>query len=196
MIQITPRQHLINIGHTIIAEKGFSNVGINEILQTANISKGSFYHYFKSKELFGQALLENYFENYLKNLDGLFQNKQHNAAFRFMSYWEQWAQQECQNHLSQRCLTVKLTAEVSDLSEGMRATLKMGSIRVIERYTTIIHQGIKDGSLTPTLPSEHISLVLYEIWLGASLVTKIRRDRTAMDVALLVTKQLLQIKTN
>lgn len=59
------RQHILNIAKPIMLRKGFSAVGLNEILAAAGIPKGSFYHYFGSKEAFGEALLESYFEGYL-----------------------------------------------------------------------------------------------------------------------------------
>src|SRR5690242_1088215 len=63
------RQHLLDTGHRMMAEKGFTSVGLNEILQTAGVPKGSFYHYFKSKELYGQALLADYFVGYLADME-------------------------------------------------------------------------------------------------------------------------------
>ena len=56
------RQHILETGQRIIVGKGFASVGLNEILTTAGVPKGSFYHYFESKEQYGQALLENHFE--------------------------------------------------------------------------------------------------------------------------------------
>ncbi len=50
------RQSILDIAKPIILGKGFSAVGLNEILGAADVPKGSFYHYFKSKELFGEAL--------------------------------------------------------------------------------------------------------------------------------------------
>ena len=67
------RQHILETGHRIIAGKGFSSVGLNEILKTAGVPKGSFYHYFGSKERFGEALLAQYLERYLAQLDALLQ---------------------------------------------------------------------------------------------------------------------------
>ena len=52
------RQHILDTGRSIILGKGFSAVGLNEILATAQVPKGSFYHYFKSKEVFGEAMVE------------------------------------------------------------------------------------------------------------------------------------------
>ena len=44
------RQHILETGQRIIVGKGFASVGLNEILTTAGVPKGSFYHYFASKE--------------------------------------------------------------------------------------------------------------------------------------------------
>ena len=52
------REKILATGQRIIAGKGFSGVGINEILATVGVPKGSFYHYFGSKEAFGEAMLE------------------------------------------------------------------------------------------------------------------------------------------
>ncbi|MEQ5055318.1 TetR/AcrR family transcriptional regulator [Klebsiella michiganensis] len=37
------RKHILNTAYGIIAEKGFSGVGINEILTASGVPKGSFY---------------------------------------------------------------------------------------------------------------------------------------------------------
>ena len=50
------RQHILDTAKPIILGKGFSAVGLSELLAVAGVPKGSFYHYFKSKELFGEAL--------------------------------------------------------------------------------------------------------------------------------------------
>ena len=47
------RRELIQAGLALLTEKGYSSVGIDQILRSVNVPKGSFYHYFKSKEAFG-----------------------------------------------------------------------------------------------------------------------------------------------
>jgi TetR/AcrR family transcriptional repressor of nem operon len=66
------RQHILETGQRIIVGKGFASVGLNEILSSAGVPKGSFYHYFASKEQYGEALLQEYFARYLSDLDALF----------------------------------------------------------------------------------------------------------------------------
>ena len=63
------KHHILRCGERLIAAKGFVGVGLAEILAAAGVPKGSFYHYFGSKERFGEALLAQYLERYLAQLD-------------------------------------------------------------------------------------------------------------------------------
>lgn len=47
------REELVRVGTGIIAKKGFSITGIDAVLKTTGVPKGSFYYYFSSKEEFG-----------------------------------------------------------------------------------------------------------------------------------------------
>ncbi len=184
------RQHILDTGSRIIAGKGFSCVGLNEILQAAEVPKGSFYHYFKSKELFGQAMLEGFFEGYLGRIDALFATPGMSARERLLCYWQQWVETQCEGCDDQKCLVVKLSAEVADLSEAMRLTLRDGTGRVIERLADCVAAGVADESL-PALDPEDTARTLYQLWLGASLLAKLHRDASPLEQAMRATLQLL-----
>lgn len=47
------RLRLLEVGLFLFARKGYHGTGMKEIVDTANVPKGSFYNYFKSKEEFG-----------------------------------------------------------------------------------------------------------------------------------------------
>ena len=89
------RQHILDTAQPIILDKGFTAVGLNQLLSAAAVPKGSFYHYFKSKEAFGEALLDSYFENYQARLDALLKLPGKNAAERLMTYWQGWLEAQC-----------------------------------------------------------------------------------------------------
>jgi len=184
------RQHILDTGYRIIAGKGFSGVGLNEILQTAGVPKGSFYHYFKSKEQYGQALLESYFAAYLAGIDALLQPPGRSARERLLSYWERWMQAQCADCEEQKCLVVKLGAEVADLSDAMRITLRDGTDQIVARLAGCIEAGVADGSL-PALEPRATAQMLYQLWLGASLLTKLHRNREPMQNAMNVTLKML-----
>jgi len=184
------RQHILDTGSRIIAGKGFSCVGLNEILQAAEVPKGSFYHYFKSKELFGQAMLEGFFEEYLGRIDALLATPGMSARERLLCYWQQWVETQCEGCDDQKCLVVKLSAEVADLSEAMRLTLRDGTGRVIDRLADCVAAGVADASL-PALDPADTARTLYQLWLGASLLAKLHRDASPLEQAMRATLQLL-----
>ncbi len=184
------RQHLLDTGRDILAARGFSSVGLSTLLQQAGVPKGSFYHYFKSKEQFGQALLEDYFGQYLIELDALFGEPGQSGLERLMAYWQEWQRRYCSPEGLRDCLVVKLSAEVADLSESMRLTLKDGTDKVIGRIQDCIEAAIADGSL-PRQDAARLATCLYQLWLGASLLTKLHRDERHMEQAMAMTRQLL-----
>lgn len=184
------RQHILDTGHGIIAGKGFSSVGLNEILNTAGVPKGSFYHYFESKEQYGQALLESYFENYLAGVDALFAATGTTGQERLMLFWQRWFNNHSVECDAQKCLVVKLSAEVADLSDAMRITLRDGTERVMARITECIEASIADGSIPP-LDAAATAQTLYQLWLGASLLTKLHRKAEPLEHAMRVTRQII-----
>lgn len=176
------RQHILCTGKQIIAAKGFSSVGLAELLQASEVPKGSFYHYFKSKELFGQALLEDYFTDYLAELDTLMQTPGLSGRDRLLRYFEQWRTTQADDCDEQKCLVVKLSAEVSDLSEAMRLTLRDGTERVIARLAQCVADAVEDGSLAAVEPLS-TARTLYSLWLGANLLAKLHRNAEPLEQA-------------
>jgi len=184
------RQHILDVARPLLLSKGFTAVGLAEVLAAARVPKGSFYHYFGSKEAFGEAVLEDYFGNYLEHTDALL-GQRGTAAQRLLAFFNDWLDSQTGDEAQSRCLAVKLGAEVCDLSESMRSALERGTSGVVERLARCIEQGRADGSVKPALEPTAVAAMLYQSWLGASLLAKIARDRAPLDTAMTGTRQLL-----
>ena len=52
------RSALLDAGADLFLKKGFASVGLREILESAGAPKGSFYHFFDSKESFAVAIIQ------------------------------------------------------------------------------------------------------------------------------------------
>ncbi|TWC62841.1 TetR/AcrR family transcriptional regulator [Herbaspirillum sp. SJZ099] len=187
------KRNILMAGRAIIAQKGFSGVGLSEILAAAEIPKGSFYHYFGSKEQYGRELIEHYVEGYLELLGKVLGDHSYGASGRerLLTYWGYWLESQCCQEFEQRCLVVKLSAEVADLSDDMREALHEGTGRFIARIAGCIEDGIADGSLHTVLEPLATATMLYQLWLGASLLSKLSRDRVPMESAMHVTRRVL-----
>jgi len=173
-----------------MTHKGYTSVGLAEVVAAASVPKGSFYHYFKSKEEFGQALLQEYFDEYLAKIDALMETPDP-AISRLMTYFRHWTQNQCSAHAGGQCLVVKLGPEVCDLSDDMRSVLRTGTDAIITRLTDCVRAGQADGSITSDLDAPALAESLYQLWLGASLLSKLGRHEEPFAAALVSTKRLL-----
>ena len=184
------RQHILDTGYKLIVSKGFSSVGLTEIHQSAGVPKGSFYYYFKSKEQFGEEIIKNYFSGYLVALENIFQTREGTAYNRLMGYWQRWIETQSDSCVDQKCLVVKLSAEVADLSEPMRLALLDGTSLVVKQIAQCIEAGIDDGSIAG-VNSAITANLLYNMWLGATLMGKLQRNSDGLQQAMQITISIL-----
>ena len=176
------KTHLLTTGYQLIALKGFTAVGIKQILDTAGVPKGSFYHYFASKEAFGEAIINDYFTRYKTRLD-IITEQECSAQQKLYDYFQNWYDTQQNGCDHEKCLVVKLSAEVADMSEPMRKALDIGYQQTISWLAAHIKAGWADHSISKqaNISAESIAKRWYFAWLGASLVAKISQTNTPLS---------------
>ncbi|WP_279026464.1 TetR/AcrR family transcriptional regulator [Gibbsiella quercinecans] len=184
------RLHILAAGQTLVLQKGFVGVGLKEILAACGVPKGSFYHYFPSKEAFGCALLQQYVDAYVQRLDELLAGTE-GGRQRLMRYWHAWIDDPLLGGWAESCLVVKLAAEVADLSEDMRLILCDGVALLTARIAEMVAAGRRDGSLPTGDAPQVVAQALYQLWLGAALLAKLTRDKAPLRQALMTTERLI-----
>ena len=183
------RSHILAVGRSLTARQGFAGVGLNELLKASEVPKGSFYHYFSSKDAYGCALLQDFVEQYRTDLGGSLLSSQSTARARFIGYFEGWLAKQTGPALQDRCLVVKLSAEVADLSPDMSKILQRGVADIVSSLSATLVQGIAEGSIAPLDDPHLLAQSIYHQWLGASLVAGLSQDDAPLQAALLATKQ-------
>ena len=54
---------ILDTAQSLVLEKGFSGTSIDDILKTAGVTKGAFFHHFRSKADLARTLVERFAEN-------------------------------------------------------------------------------------------------------------------------------------
>lgn len=186
------RSHILAVGRRLTAEHGFAGVGLSELLKEAAVPKGSFYHYFASKEAYGCALLESFADDYRDALSDTLHNRALCARDRVLAYFESWVRKQISPCAEQRCLVVKLAAEVSDLSEDMSRILMQAVDSIIDALTATLREGVEEGSIAPLEDPAMIARAIYHQWLGASLVAGLSGSAEPLQAALQATKATIR----
>jgi TetR/AcrR family transcriptional regulator, transcriptional repressor for nem operon len=181
------RSRILSEGRALVLANGFGGVGLTELLTASGVPKGSFYYYFASKEAFGSAMLTDYVEDYLAALDAIIARPQP-AAERMNTFFSAALKSDA-GSMADRCLVVKLAAEIADLSEDMRQILDQGVATVCERLAQLLRQGAEDGSINRQDDPESAAALLYSQWLGAAIIAKLARRSDPLEQALADTRR-------
>lgn len=185
------KERVLATGESLILGRGFSAIGLNEILTQAAVPKGSFYHYFASKEAFGVAILQRYFAQYHGRVADLFESSDLSPRAKLLQYFSLWKQKSANSDCQEMCLAVKLAAEVSDLSEPMRLALQEGMNGITRQLAEVLRAAQSAGELAAELNADELAANLYSVWVGASLLTKVNLHMRPLDLAYQHTEQIL-----
>ena len=187
------RSHILAVGRGLTARFGYSGVGLSELLKAAGVPKGSFYHYFPSKEAYGCALLEQFNEEYRDSLVQTLNHPEMDARSRFLAYFAGWQRNQLSPNPEDRCLVVRLSAEVADLSADMSAILQLGVSEIVNALAQTLHAGIAEGSIAPLQDPDAMAQMIYHQWLGASLVASLSHEDTPLKAAMRATEALIPL---
>jgi TetR/AcrR family transcriptional repressor of nem operon len=175
------REKLLEMGAQAIAEKSFSSCGLAEILKRAGVPKGSFYHYFGSKEEFGVALIEKEIAEHLERLRPILSDRRRKPLARLRAVFEQ-GREECRQHgPSRECLIPKLALESGQLSEPVHAAVKCAYEQWTALLAGVIREAQAQGELGQEESAERIANLLVMLWEGATIRMQIDRDLRPVD---------------
>jgi len=96
---------------------------LNKILKKVKVPKGSFYHYFASKEAFGQAVIDNYAKYFANKLDTCLLDESYPALKRISNFVEDAKIGMIRHNFKRGCLVGNLGQEVDLLPESYREQL-------------------------------------------------------------------------
>ena len=118
------RKELVWCGTELLTERGFQITGIEEVLKRVGVPKGSFYHYFKSKDEFGHAVIANYELYYAKKMDRIFNNVDRSPLQRLMDFVDNAKSGMVKFDFKRGCLIGNLGQELAALDTQFRECLE------------------------------------------------------------------------
>lgn len=171
---------IIRIGTEMIARQGFNATGIDAVLKEAGVPKGSFYHYFKSKEDFGLAVIDHFAERFEQRMEEFLSNENLPPLDRIRDFLESGLTRVTQNQCTKGCLIGNLGQELADLNERFRARLDeiFGMWR--ERFAVCLREAQSRGELSETVDPAITAGFILSGWEGAILRAKVMKSPQPM----------------
>lgn len=170
------RQRLVRTGTAMLSERSFASVGIEEVLAQAGVSRGSFYHFFPSKEAFGEAVIENYADYFKRKLSRLLADDTVNPLARFENYVEEIAQGVQKYQCTRGCLIGALSQELGAHSESFRPKLEAVFDSWRRYVANCLRDAIAAGEIDQAFDAESAAEFFWYGWEGALLRMKLERS--------------------
>ncbi|MBJ6725571.1 TetR family transcriptional regulator C-terminal domain-containing protein [Geomonas sp. Red875] len=170
------RTALITTGMQLFATQGYNATGLDAVLKQAAVPKGSFYHFFGSKEEFGLAVIEEFSGRFLARLDVLLSDPTLTPLDRLRGFLERGEAQLAQHQCTVGCLIGDLGQELAANNERLRARLDeiMRSWR--GRFAACIQEAQQAGELSAAFDPEVMAGFILSGWEGAVLTAKVMKS--------------------
>ena len=176
------RDSLLAVGQELFINSSFNSVGLNDILRTAGIPKGSFYHYFESKEDFGLQVVELYARQNLEELEGFLADGSLTRYEQLKAFFANSARHFEDVEYCQGCLMANLSQELADVNEKLRCKINELSQLMVDRIAQCLAETETDSLNLGHLDAKEAAQVLMNSWQGAVMKMKLEKSRAALDV--------------
>ena len=164
--------NILEVGTDLILKNGYHNIGLNKILKEANIPKGSFYYYFKSKEDFGLQVIKYYSKKSLALLNSYLTDDSKSHKERIVSFFEDMLAVYRSKNFKEGCLLGNCSIELSDFSATFSQSIAAELSTWQECFENCIREGQKTGSIKADESARDLSNIVLTSWEGALLRMK------------------------
>jgi TetR/AcrR family transcriptional regulator, transcriptional repressor for nem operon len=175
------RRALVWCGTALLTERGFQVTGIEEVLKRVGVPKGSFYHFFRSKDEFGAAVIENYVAYYARKMDRIFNDQEATPLSRLKNFIENAKHGMTKFDFKRGCLIGNLGQELASLDNQFRQQLDAVLVSWEERVTACLAEAISVGEIANDNDPQALSRFFWIGWEGAILRSKLTRNLAPID---------------
>lgn len=183
--------NILEVGTDLILKNGYNNVGLNKILETANIPKGSFYYYFKNKEDFGIQVIKFYSQNSLTFLNSYLMDDSKKPKERIISFFEDMQNVYIQKEFKEGCLLGNCSLELSDMSEAFSHSVANELNKWQDCFEKCIQEGQDTNNIKKEESAKEVSDFILTTWEGSLLRMKSAKNTESIATFINFLKKLI-----
>ncbi len=179
------KERIFDAAEELMWKKSFHSVGLNEILTAVGVPKGSFYHYFESKEHFGVEMLRHYIQaaSVEKNRILLSDDAGSDPLARILEMLKGSMEAFQEKDGRCPCLVLKLASEVTDFSEPMREELAKGMDVWLGILSAVFDEAIVKKHISKAIDPDFEARILRDLWAGAIQRATILKSKEPLETA-------------
>jgi TetR/AcrR family transcriptional regulator, transcriptional repressor for nem operon len=177
----TTRDHLIEVGLEQIRSSSYNATGVKEILDRAGVPKGSFYHYFPSKEVFTEEVLNRYMIAETQRLQDVLGDIRLAPLKRLRRYFEALTVAFGMSAPIGGCLLGQLTLEIADQSPRLQPLLRDAFAHWQHGIANVLREAVERGDLSRAIRPDDLAAFLLNGWQGALVRMKAEKSDQPLE---------------
>lgn len=174
------RTLLIRHGIELLTERGVSSTGLDAVLRQAGVPKGSFYHYFASKDDFVRAILDHYADYLLARLERTLGDPARSPLAGLQAFVDEACAGVARFDFRRGCLVGNLGQEVGCLEAPLREQLESIFCRWEARLADCLRAAVAAGEIPAGSDCPALAHVFWVGWEGAILRARLMRSTAPM----------------
>jgi TetR/AcrR family transcriptional repressor of nem operon len=175
------RDRLLQVGLQRIRSMGYASTGVKEILDEANVPKGSFYHHFASKEAFAKEVLGLYVRGEHERTEKILGDRKAAPLKRLRRYFEELISVYGPTAKISGCLVGNLSLEMADHSDSIQSLLHQSFSTWQTGIAGILQEAMDRGDLAQTNKPRELASFLLNSYEGALLRSKADRSSKPLE---------------
>lgn len=178
------REKILNAAAQLIHRQGYNRTGLQEILATAGVPKGSFYFYFKSKEDLALALVNRFIEFWLGQAEELLSDPTRPALSRLRDFYAIRRAHFLETGFAVGCPVGNLSQEMGDLSPVLGERLDQVIDTMAGRLAQVLAEAQDRGELALHHDPQALAYFIVSSWQGALIRMKVCKCPEPLDIFL------------
>jgi len=175
------REHLLEVGLERLRSTGYTATGVKEILDLAGVPKGSFYHYFPSKEAFASEVFQRYAEGEVRRLERVLGDHKVAPLKRLRQYFEELISVYGQRGVISGCLVGSMSIEVADHSQKLQTQLQTIFGVWQKAVADVLREAVERGDLPQSTQSDTLAEFLLNSYEGALVRMKAEKSDKPLE---------------
>ena len=176
------RDQIIDAATRLIHLRGYHCTSLDDVLKESGVGKGNFYHYFRSKEDLGYAIIDRVFQGFIaRTLEPVFADRSADPIEQIKTFLDRVLDHQRRTNCTGGCPMGNLASELSDVHEGFRQRLAGIFHEWRSRLTEALDRAQASGRVTEACQPAPVAQFLVAALEGAILLAKVTKDISVME---------------
>lgn len=175
------KRRIINDSIHVMYLKGYNSTSVKELADAADIPKGSFYYYFKSKEEYAVEALDYYMDELGRERFILLEESKVNPLDRISNFYESKIENMENEEYKLGCFVGNLSQEMGDVNIVISETTDRLHKKTSKKVLKCILDAQENHDFKPIIQANKLADAIITHWQGALLRMKSSRDREPLD---------------